>query len=67
MFKIYNQDMGGTYLVPIRNYCVHGYGLKTLPGRDSPASVSLKEVIRIVKLGLPCQIVSANLGLLHDL
>ena len=30
--------------------------LKTLPGRGSPASVSLEEVIRIVKLRLPCQI-----------
>ena len=29
---------------------------ETLPGRGSPASVSPKEVIRNVKLGLPCQI-----------
>ena len=43
MFKIYNQDMGGTYLVPTRNYCVCENGLKTLPARGSPASVSLEE------------------------
>ena len=30
----------------------------TLPGRGSPASVSLKEVIRTVKLRLPSQILS---------
>ena len=35
--------MGGTYLVPMRNYCMHGNGLKTLPERDSPALVFLEE------------------------
>ena len=32
----------------------------TLPGRGSPASGSLKEVIRTVKLGLPCQILGQH-------
>ena len=34
--------------------------LKKLPGRGSPASDSLKEVIRNVKLGLPCQILNQH-------
>ena len=34
--------------------------LKTLPGMGYPASVSLEEVIRIVELRLPCQILGQH-------
>ena len=39
---------------------MHGWDFKTLPGRGLPASDFLKEVIRNVKLRLPCQILSQH-------
>ena len=41
-------------------YCAWFRTLKTLPGRGCPASVSLEEVIRNVKLRLPCQILGQH-------
>ena len=56
--KLYRDHGGCTYLVPMRKItvCMVLDFNFTLPGRGSPASDSLKEVIRTVKLGLPCQI-----------
>ena len=66
MFNIYNWDMGGTYLVPMRNYCMD---LKTLPGRGSPALVSLEEGYKDSEIQITFlrYSVSASLGLLHNL
>ena len=61
--------MGGTYLVPMRIHCTPRKGLKNTTREGlSYLSLPLKRVIRIVKLGLPCQIlVQCWSGLLHDL